>query len=147
MPNPGKTPRIERATKPVQLGSSSVLQALSDLKMRTEAASRKPTVISAKDIMVQITHGPTDRSSTEPVVVESPVPLGDLIRELLRHLNNDVGHLVPIIIPLLTNGKIKFEDRGQFKRLQVLPPRTIQAAGARRILDDFLEQIQNETKT
>ena len=147
MPTPSKSLRLERSTKPLRMASSSVLEALSDLKKRTLAASRKPMAISAKDLMVQITHGPTDKDSQEPVVVESPVPLGDLIRELLHHLNNDDANLIAIIIPLLTHGKIKFEDKGQFKRLQILPLRPIQAAGARRILDEFLKQIRNDPQT
>lgn len=131
------------STTQVRLASSSILEALSDLKKRTTVASRKPSVISADDLMVQVTHGPVENDSGDPVIVESPAPLGVLIQELLRHLNNQEDPLAAIIIPLLTNGKIKFESEGRFKRLQIIPVRSISATGARRILDDYLQQIRN----
>ena len=48
-----------------------------------------------------------------------------------------------IIMPQLTNGKIKFESEGRFKRLQVIPVRPISPQGAQRILQDYLRQIRS----
>ncbi|MDD2710896.1 MAG: hypothetical protein PHV34_23195 [Verrucomicrobiae bacterium] len=134
MPQGGKT-QIWGASSP---SASNLMSALSNLKKSAVDASKKNPLDSAENILVQITHGSVKKNGPEPIVAESPVPLSHFIEELFVHVGQDVAKVEAVVIPLLTNGKIKFESDGRFKRLQAIPHRLLDSEKARKILSNYL---------